>query len=158
MNNELKCAFSGHRIIRITNELSEVLKNRLISLINDGVTVFINGGALGFDMFCAFEILKLKKEYPIKLKMVIPCKDQNRKWTVSQRKMYDEIIDGADEVIYLKDTYEPGCMQMRNRLMVEECDTLVSYCKKNSGGTFYTVNYAKKLGKEIIEITDLLFE
>ena len=63
MNNELKCAFSGHRIIKITNELSQILRNRIIRLIDEGTTVFINGGALGFDMFCAFEVLRLKKEY-----------------------------------------------------------------------------------------------
>lgn len=158
MEKELKCAFTGHRIIKITNELSETLKDKLIELINEGVSVFINGGAIGFDMFCAFEVIKLKKEYPIKLKMVIPCKDQTVKWNLNQKMMYDEITYYADEVIYLKEKYEPGCMQERNRVMVEECDTLISYCKRNSGGTFYTVNYAKKLGKEVIEITDFLFE
>lgn len=158
MEKEFKCAFSGHRIIKITSELQSVLRSRLEKLINEGTTVFINGGALGFDMLCAFEIIKLKKEYPIKLKMIIPCKDQMEKWTENQKKMYDEIIYSADEVVYMKEKYEPGCMQSRNRAMVEECDTLISYCNRNSGGTFYTVNYAKKLGKEIIEITDLLFE
>lgn len=156
MKNELKCAFSGHRIIKVSAELKEALRNRIIKLIEEGVTVFINGGALGFDMFCAFEVIKLKKEYPIQLKMMLPCKDQAEKWTENQKRMYDEIIYYADEVVYLKDKYEPGCMQERNRLMAEECDVLISYCTRNNGGTFYTVNYAGKLGKKIIEITDLI--
>ena len=38
----------------------------------------------------------------------------------------------------------------RNRRMVDNCDVLLAYLENERGGTFYTVNYAKKKGKRIV--------
>ena len=154
MNNIYKCAFTGHRVIKVTDALKERLRGELVNLIKDGTCVFINGGALGFDLFCASEIIKLKNEYPIKLKMMLPCKDQSEKWTADQKMMYDEILYNADEIEYISDKYTPGCMQIRNRKMVDECDVLISYCTRSFGGTFFTVNYANKTGKKVINVNE----
>ena len=38
----------------------------------------------------------------------------------------------------------------RNRLLVDKCDVLLAYLRTQRGGTFYTVNYAKKAGKPVV--------
>jgi len=150
MKNELKCAFSGHRIIKVDENLKKRLVRELEELINKGVTVFLNGGALGFDLYCAFIVLELRKKYPIKLKMILPCKDQAVKWNYDQRLMYDEVLALSDEVVYISEKYENGCMQRRNKILVDECNYLITYLNRTFGGTYSTVEYAKKTGKEII--------
>ncbi len=146
------CSFTGHRIIYDYNEIREKLRNKLRELINEGYTEFYNGGAIGFDMFCALEVINLKKEFPIKLNLVLPCKDQDAKWNEKQRDIYKFILEKCDSIEYVSEEYKNGCMQKRNRVLCEKCDLLFAYMKKESGGTYYTVNYAKKLGKEVFNI------
>ena len=153
MEKKLKCAFTGHRIIKITKELKDDIKKEIISLINKGVAEFLNGGALGFDLLCAQIVTELKKEYPIKLKMILPCKDQSARWNESQKLYYEEILYKADEIKYIADSYEPGCMQRRNKELICECDYLLSYCMRESGGSYNTVKEAKKAGKTVINLS-----
>ena len=68
------CCFTGHRIIKITPELVQRLRDTIINMIECGVTDFYNGGAIGFDMLCAETVIALKAEYKdIKLHMLLPC-------------------------------------------------------------------------------------
>ena len=58
----------------------------------------------------------------------------------------------ADKIVILSDKYYNGCMQARNRHMVNHSKYIICYKRKTSGGTAYTVNYANKKGLTIIEI------
>lgn len=147
------CSFTGHRIIKNENEIRKKLRETVIYLIeNENVKTFINGGAIGFDMLSAEEILDLKKYYDIELKMILPCTNQDEKWKNYYRERYRTILKNADEVIYVCDKYENGCMQRRNRKMVEESDIVLGYCERRAGGTYFTMSYAEKLNKKIINI------
>jgi Uncharacterized protein conserved in bacteria len=57
------CCFTGHRIVKITPELVQRLRNTIVDLIEQGVTDFHNDGAIGFDMLCAETVIVLKTEY-----------------------------------------------------------------------------------------------
>ena len=77
--------FSGHR--KLPQDLTEVMENlerAIITLIEQGVVFFGNGGAVGFDALAATTVLRLKEDYPhIKLVMVLPCppEQQSLKWS-----------------------------------------------------------------------------
>ena len=150
INNKTVC-FSGHRII--TEPLNE-LKIRLVSAITDcikdGVTNFIAGGALGFDILAEHVVIELKG----RLTLALPCppKEQTARWTKDQQIVYNEILHKADEVLVVSPHYVNGCMQKRNRFMVDKSAKLICYLRKNKGGTFYTVNYASKNDKKIIRL------
>ena len=76
------CCFTGHRDIPKSEKesLQKRLENELISLIQQGVTIFKAGGALGFDTMSAQAVLKLKAAYlHIRLILVLPYKDQARR-------------------------------------------------------------------------------
>lgn len=47
-----------------------------------------------------------------------------------------------------------GCMHKRNRHLVDNSSACISYLTENKGGTFYTVNYAKSKGVEVINIAE----
>ena len=146
------CAFSGHRNLNAYpldyNLLDRVTEN----LIKTGTEKFLCGMALGFDMAAAECVLNLKKKYEINLTACLPCADQSTVFSRGNKLRYENILDCCDEVITLSESYSSGCMHGRNRFMVDGCDALICFLRKKSGGTFYTVNYAKKLGKAIIEL------
>ena len=157
MVNKLEAAcFSGHRRLpRDCTELKRRLKSSVTDLIERGVVFFGAGGALGFDMIAEETVLKLKEEYShIRLVLVLPCMPeyQTLRWNDSQRKRYYGILEKADKVRILSPQYTNGCMLERNRHLVNNSAYLICYLRENSGGTFYTVNYAEKRGLEIIRL------
>lgn len=148
--------FSGHRNLpHDCMELQANLEKAIVELIERGVVFFGSGGAVGFDLLAATAVLKLKEDYPhIRLVMVLPCppEQQSSYWNDEQKKRYYEILGQADKVRILSPQYTNKCMHDRNRHMVDCSAYLICYLRQHSGGTFYTVNYAKKRGLDIFGI------
>ncbi|MDE6442675.1 MAG: DUF1273 domain-containing protein [Clostridia bacterium] len=144
------CAFTGHRNLRNTDFDSSLLDRVILNLIKGGTKVFLCGMALGFDLEAAQSVIMYKKDYDVKLVACIPCAGQEAKFSGSAKNLYGRILENCDEVRVLSDEYYKGCMHSRDRYMVDNCDVLVSFLRRNSGGTYYTVNYAQKTGKKII--------
>ncbi|MBQ7036558.1 MAG: DUF1273 family protein [Clostridia bacterium] len=153
--NDYTCCFTGHRIIATRDRAALIkdLRTTIETLAGSGMRQFICGGALGFDTMAAIEVLRLKAVYPdITLSLALPCRDQAARWNAGQRKLYDEILQKADHVEYMFDNYVNGCMQMRNRYMVDHADVCVAYYNGRPGGTGGTVAYAKEKGVRLIFI------
>ena len=152
---EYTCCFSGHRDINDSDleQIRENLKSTIIKLIEKEVYRFVAGGALGFDTIAAETVLELKKEFPhIKLYLALPCKTQTNSWQQRDKEIYEEIKSNCDNFMYVSENYFRGCMQKRNRLMVDISRYLICYLNKNTGGTAYTVSYAKKNGLDIVNL------
>lgn len=152
---EQTCCFTGHRNIP-ENEYHHVkkhLKSWVINLVDQGVTTFMAGGALGFDTIAALAVLKLRRKFPgIRLILALPCKEQAKGWSVRDIKIYNQILKRADEVVYISEDYDQGCMYKRNRYLVDHSRWCMCYLKKPYGGTAYTVDYARKKGLKIIHL------
>lgn len=149
----LTCCFTGHRFFSGSDRtlLIRDLRRLLPSLAASGVTEFICGGALGFDTLAAQEVLQLKNSFPdVRLSLVLPCRTQADRWTEAQKAVYDSILERADETECLFDHYVNGCMQIRNRRMVDRADICIAYYTGRPGGTAYTVEYAKTQGVRIL--------
>ena len=139
--------FTGHR--KIPAESAEIiasnLRKTLIEQINNGYRYFRAGGALGFDTLAAQTVLELKKEYPdVKLILVLPCLSQTRGWSTRDIEIYEAIKSKADKVVYTSQEYTRGCMHKRNRYLVDNSSVCICYLTKQTGGTAYTVDYARK--------------
>lgn len=155
------CCFTGHReiadedLVRLPHALDRLLEE----LIADGVTVFRAGGALGFDTIAALKVLEKKKAYPhIRLELYLPCRDQARDFSDWNKMAYRYVLDRADSSVFVSEAYVRGCMHKRNRALVDGADLCVSYCVSATGGTAYTVNYAKKNGVRVIELSERLHD
>lgn len=148
---KVTACFSGHRKIP-SNEISAVKKSlveTISSSIEKGYRYFGAGGALGFDTIAAQSVLELKEKYPdIKLILVLPCPNQTRGWKDTDVSEYERIKSEADKVVYTSNQYFRGCMQKRNRHLVDNSSLCICYLTKSTGGTFYTVKYAKN--KELV--------
>jgi uncharacterized phage-like protein YoqJ len=127
------------------------------SLINHGATDFYTGGALGFDTLAALTVLRLRHICPnIRLHLILPCKTQTKMWNERDKFVYEQILLSADSVEYVQESYTSGCMHERNRRLVDSAELCVAYCEHSGGGTAYTVAYALKNEKELINIADLI--
>lgn len=152
------CCFTGHRIIDeySTEEIEKELHKTLSELIQNGVTDYYTGGALGFDTIAAECVLEQKaKNSNITLNLILPCKSQCRGWKKSDIAEYERIKALSDSIVYASEEYSARCMFLRNRMLVDSSDICVCYKTKNNGGTAYTVSYAGKMGKEIINIANI---
>ena len=149
------CCFTGHRIIKITPELVQRLKDAIINLIEQGVTDFYNGGAIGFDMLCAETVIALKAEHSdIKLHLLLPCppEEQVKGWNKAQIARYNNIFQAADSVNELAEHYTNNCMKLRNKRLVELADCCICYCNNPRSGTGQTVRMAQEKGINVINL------
>ena len=151
------CFFTGHRAIPQSEK--NKIKQRVMTLCNEliekhGVLHFIAGGALGFDTLAALSVIELKKTYPdIRLHLFLPCTDQHSRWTAYQKQIWKSIKLAADDYRYITNpTYVTGCMQLRNRAMVESAQFGIAYCTRNFGGTYSTGKLAKNANRNIVII------
>ena len=149
------CCFTGHR--HLPPEEQAEIASRLECVISaqyqKGIRYYGAGGALGFDALAARTVIRLRENCPgMKLILVLPCLTQTRGWRPEDVAEYERIKAQADKVVYMAQQYTPGCMHKRNRHLVDHSGVCVCYLTKESGGTAYTVNYAKRHGVEIINI------
>ena len=139
------CAFTGHRELDVSFS-PEKLWLAVEGLIQDGVEQFYCGMAMGFDLLAAEAVLFLKKRYPqIKLTACIPFQNQERYYSETDKARYARILKDADEKILFAEEYTKDAPLKRNRYMAEQADALIAYCKKEKGGSAYTVRYFKKI-------------
>ncbi len=132
------------------------LRKQIEKLIDSGAGEFFTGMALGVDMWCAEEVLELKKLHPeIRLTAVIPCRVQESKWNIEEQRRYREILSKCDKVLCLSESYTKDCMMKRNRALVELCDLLLAVYDGKPGGTKHTVDHAAKLGRKTIIISPM---
>ena len=149
------CCFTGHRYLP-EKELPAIKKHltqQIQDLIKKGVIYFGCGGALGFDMLCEQLILELKQKYPhIYLILVLPCHDQAKFWNENDIQKYNFFLSQADKIVYISERYYNGCMQKRNRHLVDNSGYCICYLRNSKSGTKQTVDYALKSGVNIIYI------
>jgi uncharacterized phage-like protein YoqJ len=158
-NNKI-CSFTGYRPRKLYEsfgddngiaELKSALRTEVDELINEDYTVFQCGMALGADMLFADVVAEFGRKYPVvKLVAVVPCLGQESSWNYKQKHKYKQLLDSASEVrIVSNREYFDGCMQIRNKELVETCDLLLAVYDGRRGGTMQTVELAKKTGKKI---------
>lgn len=146
---ERTACFTGHRTIPFLQrrKIEKRTEEALIEAIKQGYRFFGAGGALGFDTLAAQTVLRLKKTYPqIKLILVLPCLSQTRGWRSEDIAEYERIKAAADKVVYTSQEYTRDCMFKRNRHLVDNSSLCIAYLTENTGGTAYTVDYARFKG------------
>ena len=122
-------------------------------MVSLGWTHCISGVACGFDTWVAEEILQRQKENKkITLECVIPFPGQADSWEKADQKRRYNILTAADKAVITSEQYNRGCFFTRNRYMVDKADVVVCAFNGKSGGTAYTVDYALKQNKIVIQI------
>lgn len=163
MDPSVTCCFSGHRPSKLPwgldesdprcLELKAELSARLLGVYEAGFRHFICGMAAGCDLYFAEAVLALREEYPdVTLEAAIPCDGQANGWPAPLRARQEALIAACDEVRFVQHRYAPGCMQKRNRYMVDHAGLLLACYDGTSGGTRNTILYARRQGCQTILI------
>lgn len=162
---EIACCFTGHRPNKLPwgydeewpdcIRLKVVLATEIKAMIDRGVTTFYTGMAHGADMWCAEIVQSFQENLPelgIKLIAVIPYEGQANRWSNDYRERYFNILEKADEGVSLQEHYSKGCMQERNRYIVDHASHVIAVYGGKSGGTQYTVEYARRKNREVVVV------
>ncbi len=156
------CFFTGHREFAVSgNEeqepfqkaLREWLDRQVESLIYQGFSTFLCGGARGFDLLAAASVLQAKQLYhpDLRLILLLPCREQTRGWNARDLALHLAVLERA-EAYYLQQDYDKSCMHRRNRLLVDLSIMGVACYdeKKERSGTGMTVRYAEHSGVPLV--------
>jgi uncharacterized phage-like protein YoqJ len=148
----LNCTFAGHREVfepYIRDSLTIVLE-QLLSETNEAK--FFLGGMGEFDAMCSAAVRQLQHRHPRKkilLYLVCPYMTTaiNRD-AAYFKEQYDDVLIPAE----LMGCHYKSAIARRNRWLVEQCDTIITYVKRNYGGAYTTRKYAEKKGLTIIDL------
>lgn len=156
------CAFTGYRPHKLpfgddeSHPDCERLKQRLfcetLRLTREGVCIYISGMARGIDIWAAEIVLQLRETLPsreIQLWAAVPYDRQANGWDPEEQARYREVLDRADRVEFISHDYYNGCLQKRNRWMVDQSTHLIAVYNGQPGGTKSTLDYARRKGLEI---------
>lgn len=150
----MKVAVIGHRLVKISPILNLAVSIEVYNLVEEGADRFCFAFRGTLTDYCLDVITELKEYYDIKrvyYRADYPDeKDAVSDYIVSffEKKYYDESvrntgIDGVTE---------------RYRFMIDDCDVLLTLYDPQieNSKTAAAVAYAKKKGKRIINVLDLI--
>lgn len=164
MDREKTVCFTGHRSEKLPRgEALKLLRKRLAleieRALQDGYDTFLFGGAYGFDLMAAEEVLKkkvlidLQNPKQIQLIAIIPFEAQAQRFLVADHERYYEIMAKCDEVITLNAHYSKQCYAQRNQYMVDHSSRVICCWNRQSvSGTAQTVRMAERQQLEIINL------
>ena len=161
---QVTCSFTGHRPEKLpwgTDESDPrcgALRRRLWDAVEaayeQGYRHFICGMARGCDTWFCEEVLALRAAHPeVSVEAAIPCPSQSNGWSAADRLRYQKLVKLCDYETVVQQAYSPGCMQRRNRYMVDHAMLLIAAFDGTAGGTRYTVEYALRRGIEIFDVS-----
>lgn len=120
---------------------------------------FRRGGRIAFRVLHAGSIRGLPRRFfkgrrktKNTLECVISFPGQADSWEKADQKCRYNIPTAADKAVITSEQYNRGCFFTRNRYMVDKADVVVCAFNGKSGGTAYTVDYALKQNKIVIQI------
>ena len=156
------CAFTGYRPEKFPfgeneadprcEQLKQELFCEILRMTREGVNVFMSGMARGVDLSAAEAVLQIQNVKPsqkIELWAIVPYDRQPLAWSAKERARYQRILEQAARVEYISHDYYNGCLQKRNRYMVDHATHLLAVYDGQPGGTASTIRYARKKGLEI---------
>ncbi len=157
------CCFTGHRPNKLpwgSNEsdprclrLKEELAARLEGIYEAGYRHFLCGMAVGCDLYFAEAVLALREKLPdVTLEAAVPCDGQANAWSIPLQRRYEHLLAECDAVSFVQHVYTPGCMQRRNRYMVDRSSLLLAVYDGQPGGTMSTLLYAGRQGLKTLII------
>jgi uncharacterized phage-like protein YoqJ len=161
----MKIGFTGHRPPKIfykhlkayTEELYALLYNFIESYASNNKNVFNEhntyntGGALGFDSIIAQYILNTQNT----LNLYLPFKSMGSNWFDDKDKQrLEQHKSLASKVFYTTESevYSSKLYTERDKAIVDNSDVIIALWDGSRSGTKICTGYAKKQGKEVINL------
>ena len=162
---EKTCFFTGNRPYKLPwganetdnrcVEIKDKLKVTIQSLYDDGIRLFVCGMAQGGDTYFAEAVLELKsKRFDVTLECALPCPGQADKWNERDKERHRGLLEKADFITYVSDSFSKYCFFVRNRYMLDKSSVCIALDYGISGGTTSTVAQAKRKNAKIILLNE----
>lgn len=149
MTMEKTCCVTGHRELPQEKRpgIEAALRQEIMAAIADGYTRFLCGFAEGADLMFAALIVELKGQTPgLRLEAAIPYLAR----LYHQNRAFHDLVAACDDMKIISEKNTRGCYHARNRYMVDESSRVIAvHDGRETGGTWYTINYANKHKKEV---------
>ena len=137
------CCGFGHR--EVFANITEQLDKAVLKAAEQGCIIFYTGAMGDFDSLFSSAVRKAKRNYPnIKLICVKPymTKEINESGDYLY-SLYDDIIIPTE----LADIHPKSAIIKRNRLLVDWSEIVIGYIKRQYGGAYTALKYARSQRK-----------
>ena len=135
--------FYGHR--QVEERLIPILRDMIRR--HEFIEIYI-GRDGEFDTYAATIVKRVQREYDdyhaIEFNLVLPY----------PKKDMDAFEKYYDRVNIPISAHPKLAITKRNEWMAEQSDLILCYIERESGGAYRAVQYAKKLGKEVINLAE----
>ena len=152
----MKVCFIGHKTIKESEKIKNLLTKTALEFIKKGVTTFLFGSKSAFDNLAWEVISELKKEFPYIKRIYVRSAFQYID------KFYEEhLLKYYEETYFPKKIENAGkCSYVeRNYAMIDDSDICVFYYNENyvttlkrKSGTKLAYEYARRKKKQIINL------
>ncbi|MDE7087735.1 MAG: hypothetical protein K2O67_06050 [Clostridia bacterium] len=148
----MKVAVIGHRQVKISNELNEMIYTLTEALIKKGADSFCFSFLGAFSNACYKAATALKQKYPI-----------NRVYYYSHENALAQLSKDRFDVEVIAN--KSCCYKSINTFMIDDCDVLLTLYDEHyvsfrsqtgKSGTYFAVKYANKRDKRIVNIIDFI--
>ena len=143
------CAFFGHRNTVITPQLEEKITQTVRLLIARGIDEFWCCEQGTFNWICRVIVFTLKKEFQF-IRVCCVCAYNPDKYSPIRQKSLEQMYDELIYVDEIADGLPRFAITRRNRYIAKNADVIVCYVTNSKGGAYKSVQYAQRLGTEII--------
>lgn len=148
-----RCCFTGHRpekLTRTEKEIKDELEEEILLAIQDGFTTFISGMARGVDLWAAEIVLNMRRHYKnLRLICAVPYEGFEERWSLKCQQLYRSILNQADLIRVIAQSYYPGVFQIRNEWLVDHSCRVIAVFNGDRSGTKNTLDYALLQGVPI---------
>lgn len=154
--------FTGHRPEKIPNAenseqtvlaIKSMLYYEIINALETGYDTFLIGMQRGIDLWAGEAVLQAAAEYSgeydVKIVPVLPYKGFGSNFRGMDMWNFGRIMDHADHVEVMFQSYVKACYTMRNRFMVDHSSRLIAAAGDMKSGSGQTIRYAKQQGLDI---------
>lgn len=144
------CSFAGHRCFPAPHaSIDGVIE----TILQTGQRfTFYSGGMGDFDAQCEAAVRSAKRRHPelsIRLILVLPYMS-NRLNTY--KTYYEEMYDGIIIPEALLGVHPKAAITMRNRWMVDSSNYVIACVRRDFGGAYETVKYARQTGRTVFDL------
>lgn len=151
----ITCAFTGHGEVYNSN-IRTLIDHAIEDILKKDTSFTFYSGDMGeFDHMCSSAVRAAKRQHPsldIKLIAVFPyMMTKINTYKAQYERLYDEMVIPTE----LSGLHYKSAITARNRWMVDRSDSLISYVYRDFGGAYATLKYARRMGKEIINLADI---
>ena len=129
----------------------DVLKDTVEELMFEGYDHFISGMADGVDLDFASSVASLSNEFEgIVLESALPYPLHTPIDPSEDDIVRNTLVNQSQKITVVSPKYFNGCMQKRNRYMVDNSDMVIAIWNgEKKGGTWNTIQYAISKNKPV---------